>query len=101
MQDVRDLFGKRIKELRKEKNMTQEKLAELVDIDTRNIIKIENGQTFPRLKTLEKFLEIFEISASDLFRTEHLQDTAFLKEKILQKLDKDDDLVRLVYKMLF
>ena len=46
-------------------------------------------------------MEIFEISASDLFRTEHLQDTAFLKEKILQKLDKDDDLVRLVYKMLF
>ena len=101
MQSVKDLFGKRIKELRKEKNLTQEQLAELVDIDTRNIIKIENSQTFPRLKTIEKFMEIFEISASDLFRTEHLQDTAFLKEKILQKLDKDDDLVRLVYKMLF
>ncbi len=101
MQSVKKLFGKRIKELRKEKNLTQEQLAELVDIDTRNIIKIENSQTFPRLKTIEKFMEIFEISASDLFRTEHLQDTAFLKEKILQKLDKDDDLVRLVYKMLF
>ncbi len=101
MQSVKELFGKRIKELRKEKNLTQEQLAELVDIDTRNIIKIENSQTFPRLKTIEKFMEIFEISASDLFRTEHLQDTAFLKEKILQKLDKDDDLVRLVYKMLF
>ena len=101
MQSVKELFGKRIKELRKEKNLTQEQLAELVDIDTRNIIKIENSQTFPRLKTIEKFMEIFEISASDLFRTEHLQDTVFLKEKILQKLDKDDDLVRLVYKMLF
>lgn len=101
MQDVKKLFGRRIKELRKDKNLTQEKLAELVDIDTRNIIKIENGQTFPRLKTLEKFMEIFEISASDLFLTEHLQDTVLLKEKIFRKLDNDDDLVRLIYKMLF
>ena len=39
MQSVKDLFGKRVKELRKSRNITQEQLAELVDIDTRNIIK--------------------------------------------------------------
>ena len=40
MQSVKDLFGKRIKELRKARNLTQEQLAELVDIDTRNIITL-------------------------------------------------------------
>ncbi len=101
MHSVKNLFGKRIKELRKQKNLTQEQLAELVDMDTRNIIKIENAQTFPRVKTIDKLLEIFEISASDLFRTEHLADVSVLKEKIYEKLDKDDELVRLIYKMLF
>lgn len=101
MQDIKDLLGKRIKELRKEKNLTQEKLAELIDIDTRNIIKIENGETFPRLKTLEKLLEVFQISISELFLYEHLQDISLLREKVLKKLEKDDDLVRLIYKMLF
>ena len=101
MQSVKNLFGKRIKELRKQKNLTQEQLAELVDMDTRNIIKIENAQTFPRVKTLDKLLEVFENSASELFRSEHLADVAVLKEKINEKLDKDDELVRLIYKMLF
>ena len=66
MQSVKDLFGKRIKELRKARNLTQEQLAELVDIDTRNIIKIENSETFPRVKTLDKLLEVFQISASEI-----------------------------------
>ena len=69
MQSVKDLFGKRIKELRKARNLTQEQLAELVDIDTRNIIKIENSETFPRAKTLDKLLEVFQISASEIFQT--------------------------------
>ena len=47
---VKDLFSKRIKELRKAKNLTQEQFAELIGIDPRNIIKIENGQTFPRIQ---------------------------------------------------
>lgn len=101
MQDIKELFGKRIKELRKEKNLTQEQLAELVDIDTRNIIKIENSQTFPRISTLNKLLDVFEISASDLFRMDHLQNTSVLKEKIFKKLENDDNLVKLIYKMLF
>lgn len=59
MSSVKDLFGIRIKELRKEKVWTQEYLAELIEIDTRNLIKIENGQTFPRSQTLDKFVEVF------------------------------------------
>lgn len=47
---VKDLFSKRIKELRKAKNLTQEQFAELIGIDPRNIIKIENKQTFPRIQ---------------------------------------------------
>lgn len=76
-------------------------MAELIDIDTRNIIKLENGETFPRLKTLEKLLEVFQISISELFLYEHLQDISLLRKKIFKKLEKDDDLVRLIYKMLF
>ena len=101
MQDFKSLFGKRIKELRKEKNLTQEKLSELIGIETRNLIKIEKGETFPRVQTLEKILETFDITAQELFRYEHLDDTEILKKKIIQKLDKDNNIVRLVYKMLY
>ena len=101
MPSIKILLGKRIKELRKERAFTQEQLAELVGIDTRNLIKIENGQTFPRANTIDKLIEVFEIAPDEIMKTEHLMDIEILKEKIIDKLNKDEKLVQTVYKMLF
>ena len=101
MASIKELFGKRVRELRKEKNLTQEQLAELIGIDPRNIIKIENAQTFPRIQTLEKLLQVFEISPNEIFNSEHLNDTKILLARIINKLENNDDLVRFVYKILF
>ncbi len=101
MESIKNLFGKRIKELRKERSLTQEKLAELIGIDTRNLIKIENGQTFPRVNTLDKLIEVFDITPDEILKTDHLKDTEYLKRKIIDKLNSDEKLVRLIYKMLF
>lgn len=101
MESIKNLFGKRIKELRKERSLTQEKLAELIGIDTRNLIKIENGQTFPRVNTLDKLIEVFDITPDEILKTEHLKDTEILKNKIIDKLNSDEKLVRMIYKMLF
>ncbi len=38
--DIKLLLGKRIKELRKQKGLTQEQLAEKMNIDQRNLSKI-------------------------------------------------------------
>ena len=101
MESIKNLFGKRIKELRKERAITQERLAELIGIDTRNLIKIENGETFPRVNTLDKLIEVFDITPDEILRTEHLKDTEILKNKIIDQLNSDEKLVRLIYKMLF
>ncbi len=101
MTGIKELFGKRIKELRKEKNLTQEQLAEMINIDTRNIVKIENAQTFPRIQTLEKIVEVLDVDISDIFRNEHLNNKTFLMNKVINKLDNDEELLKLIYKMLF
>ncbi len=101
MESIKVLFGKRIKELRKERSLTQEQLAELIGIDTRNLIKIENGQTFPRANTLDRLIEVFEIAPDEILKTEHLKDIRILKNKIIDKLNSDEKLVRMVYKILF
>lgn len=101
MSGIKDLFGKRIKELRRERHLTQEKLAELVGIDTRNLIKIENAQTFPRSQTLDKLIEVLDVTPAEIFQNEHLDDVSVLRRKVITKLENDEDLVRLIYKMLF
>ena len=44
-------LGKKIQLLRKQKKMTQEKFAELIGIDPKNVSKIENGNNYPAAET--------------------------------------------------
>jgi transcriptional regulator with XRE-family HTH domain len=64
---IRLKLGKRIKELRKEHNYTQERLAETAGIDYKYLQKIE-GKNPPNLKleTLAKLAKAFKISLSKL-----------------------------------
>ena len=55
-----------IKKYRKIHNLTQEKLAELLDISPRQLQRIESGQTETSLKTLKKLIKILDISDENI-----------------------------------
>lgn len=48
------LIGKRIKELRKRKGLSQEKLAEMCNVSVPHISRIESGNKHPSLECLVK-----------------------------------------------
>ena len=58
--------GRRIKAARKVKHMTQEKLAETIDLSTDHISVIERGVKVPRLDTFVAIANALEVSADDL-----------------------------------
>ena len=60
--------GKRIQEIRKEKNMTITALANEANTSRSLISQIESGYTFPSLQTLEKIVKALGISLSDFFK---------------------------------
>lgn len=53
--NIKQELGEKIKRERKKRGLTQEQLAEMVDISSRNLSNIEVGQNFPKAETLEKF----------------------------------------------
>ena len=57
-----------IKKYRKMNNLTQEKLAELLDISPRQLQRIETGKTETSLKTLKKLIKILNISDEDILK---------------------------------
>ena len=67
MEELQTL-GKRIKSLRKEKNLTQEELAHESGISVLHLIKIENGKSNPTFETLVKLSKGFDISLSELVK---------------------------------
>lgn len=61
-------LGLKVTELRQHKGITQEKLAELCEISTRTVQRIENGEVDPRMFTLTSLGEAldFDFAAGDL-----------------------------------
>lgn len=101
MSTTRSLLGARIKELRKLRNMTQEQLAEQVDLATRYISLIEVGRSSPSLETIENIARALQVEIRDLFEFVHLQPGEITPQAIQELLqDMDDKTARTVFKMV-
>ncbi len=60
-------IGKFIQNKRKEKNITQQELAEILNITDRAISKWENGKCMPDVGIMQELCEILNITINDLF----------------------------------
>jgi len=60
-------LGKRIKKARKEKHITQQKLAEMVHMHETTISRIETGTINPSVHTINKLAKALKVSMSELF----------------------------------
>ncbi len=97
----KQLLGKRIKELRKAANLTQERLAELIDIETGSLSGIESGRHFPSLTTLEKIANHLDVELKTLFDFKHLISVEEMKASIIQNIDKiDREQITFIYKFV-
>ena len=59
MDNKQTVMGKRIKSLRKESRLTQEQLAEFLNIDQSMVTKLENGTRSLTITLLDKICSLF------------------------------------------
>lgn len=69
-EDILIIFGKRIKELRKTKKITQQQFADLSDLHKNYIGMIERGERNPSLVNIQNIATAFEMSISELMKFE-------------------------------
>ena len=82
MQQRLKILGKRVRELREERRMTQAELAEQADLSTNYIGEIERGEAQATLDSLFAIMDALEINPSLLFTPlDRPQD----KEEILKR----------------
>lgn len=55
-----------IKEKRKEKNYTQEKMAEILDISLRQYVRIDNEEDIPRRDILKKLIMLLDMTNEEI-----------------------------------
>lgn len=61
-------LGRRIKENREKRGLTQEQLAERIDMSSNYYARLERGEAYPRLETLIEIMNCLGVSADAIFR---------------------------------
>ena len=63
-------FGEQVRKLRNEKGLTQQQLAEELNITKRTIINYEGGKSYPTTEALPRIAKFFEVSINELMNEE-------------------------------
>ena len=85
-------LGKKILELRKKENLSQEQLAEKINVTRQTISKWELNETTPDIKQAKELSRLFKISLDEL--TENDMTTL-----VMQKVSNTEKLAGLVLKV--
>lgn len=97
--NFKKLFGKRIKELRIKQGLTQEQLAEMIEVGERNLSKIECGNVFVKASTITKLIQALKVEPQELFEFSQYQEQKNKKQELITAIQNNDVDVDLLYRI--
>ncbi len=92
------LFGKRIKYFRELKDFTQERLAELANIEQSSLSNIECGRVYPTFETLYRLATALEVEPYQFFTVTPRIAVQDMVKEITNAMYQDKNLAELIYK---
>lgn len=95
---LKKALGKRIQTIRKLNKITQEQMAELINIDPKSVSKIENGNFYPSAETLTAIANALNVEIYELFTFNDIP-YAQMKNEIISALD-DNNVILYLYRQL-
>ncbi len=66
--EIKRVVGQQIKKYRNLIGLSQTALGKMVELQQRQIVRIEKGESFPQLSTLVKLAKIFNCNIDDFYR---------------------------------
>lgn len=90
MPDYAISLGNAVKHRRKEIDLTQVQVADLIDVDARTIMNIENYKGNPKLEILYPLIRTLNIDAQEVFYPELQQEIPHLRQ-LMQLLSDCSD----------
>ena len=100
--NIKIQLGTKIKRLRAKYGYTQEQLAEKMQIATRTLCGIENGENFVKAETIDKLCNVFGITYFELFAFDHIKPMDNLIEEIISDVKgfKNREKIEIIYKFI-
>ena len=98
--NIKEQIGKRLKELRNKRNLTQSKFSEMINIEQNTLSCIENGKNFFTAETLENIIKILEIEPQDILTFDHHRSFEELLVDINILIKKNPDKIQEIYRVI-
>lgn len=80
-------LGENIKKIRKQRNLKQGELAELIGLEVKSLSLIETGNGFASAKTLEKLSSVLKTPVSEFFEENDDENSESLYSSIIANLE--------------
>lgn len=84
------VIGEKFKQYRKQMGLTQFQLAELVDLNEKQISRIEAGLNYPTYTTFSKLIEVLEINISE-FTQDSKEEFDASQVELIKLIKKSDE----------
>ncbi|MDE3235218.1 MAG: helix-turn-helix transcriptional regulator [Bacteroidota bacterium] len=92
-EDIIIQISNRLKDIRKDKNITLQELADKAGVSKGMLSQVENNRTIPSLSVLLNLIKALNIDLNDFFRNINLQPTEkaiFRKKETYQSFEKEN-----------
>jgi len=99
--NIKKQLGNRIREIRINCSLTQEALAEKVNLSPKSLSQIELGNNFVSAETLDSLCKALKINPKALFEFENPNaDKADYIDEIAKRLENNPALLKTIYKIV-
>ena len=88
------ILGKRVQQLRRDYNMTQDDLGKILGVGKTTISNYENGNSFPDSEKLLQLSEVFEVTTDYLLGASDVRDRSILTPKDEKNIAKTLDVLK-------
>lgn len=98
--DLKIRIGQRIKFFRKKRTLSQEQLAEMVNMETKSLSRIESGHNYPMYENLVLISSALGIEPWQLYFTDEVKSLDMMKTEIILAIEEDKNKIPAIYQYL-
>lgn len=91
---TQEMLGKRVRQLRRDYNMSQDDLGKILGVGKTTISNYENGNSFPDSEKLLQLSEVFEVTTDYLLGASDVRDRSILTPKDEKNIAKTLDVLK-------
>jgi putative transcriptional regulator len=87
-----EFFSQNLRNLREEREMTQENLARILGVSRQSIIALERGRCLPSLPLVIHFAEVFDMALEDILRpTSEATEIDEPSESLMEMVEQENE----------